>query len=569
MPPEAVKTPKLRLKKKISRMFAAKGKSLEDEKDLSSREAMAAWHRKNTDVHDFYDVIEVVGHGHMGEISVVSRKEKAWENPARRISSSLHEQLAVSLHDLALPVEDEPLRCYACKTVKTARLKTADLDEILNEISIMRKLDHPNIIQLFEVYSTKRQMWLITELCYGGDLCSRDLDEPGVVVVLEQILKAVTYMHGVGVCHSDLKLENILYETPEADSAVKLIDFGLSQKFSAGTKMKRVCGTAYTLSPELVECDLKINKIGYTEKSDVWAIGCIVFLLLSGDEPFLGHIKDINNEEKLSKLLSGKYEFGPRWYIRSISDDAKEFIRGTLQKDPNTRWSAAEAFKFVHDTWIPGLEPKCPDVFNKKRVKMQSSLFRGMQKYAAFGLMKKTALIAMARTMDKSMLGDLKDLFLALDADNSGTITLDSLKETCLTYFEGRDFATHENIEEIFRALDTRRAGEINYTEFLAAVAESKGLINLERMQEAFDRIDSKGKGYITKKDLKAFFGKDAEEPAIKMMIEEATSKNNGKIDYNEFLRLMFEDPIKGLELSSGVKGIMAADEPFMMALTT
>jgi serine/threonine protein kinase len=177
---------------------------------LSHKETLAAWHRKDVDVHDYYEVLEVIGHGHMGEISCVTRKPKAWERHLEL--NELPDSLRRSIVDMSLKAgtanNNEYVRCYACKTVSTARMKKPDLAELLNEVSIMRKLDHPNILQLFEVYSTKRKIWLITEMCYGGDLFSRNLDEASTAVVMEQILQAVAYMHNLGVCHSDLKLES-------------------------------------------------------------------------------------------------------------------------------------------------------------------------------------------------------------------------------------------------------------------------------------------------------------------------------------------------------------------------
>lgn len=147
----------------------------------------------------------------MGEISVVTRKPEAWEKSVQldELPEKLKQSLSTTnLAGSATSGSNEYIRCYACKTVTTARMKTRDMAELLNEVSIMRRLDHPNIVQLFEVYSTKRKMWLITELCYGGDLYSRQLDEASAAVVMEQILRAVAYMHNLGVCHSDLKLES-------------------------------------------------------------------------------------------------------------------------------------------------------------------------------------------------------------------------------------------------------------------------------------------------------------------------------------------------------------------------
>jgi calcium-dependent protein kinase len=103
-------------------------------------------------------------------------------------------------------------------------MKTQDMAEMLNEVSIMRQLDHPHILQLFEVYSTKRKLWLIMELCYGGDLFSRELNEASSVVVMEQILQALTYMHSIGVTHRDLKLESKSSNTRSARECVRIDD---------------------------------------------------------------------------------------------------------------------------------------------------------------------------------------------------------------------------------------------------------------------------------------------------------------------------------------------------------
>jgi len=368
---------------------------------------------------------------------------------------------------------------------------------------------------------------------------------------------------------SDIFSIDILYETAEPDSRIKLIDFGLSQRFSAGSQMTSVCGTVYTLAPEVVEIELCNKTVGYTEKSDIFSIGCIAFILLSGCFPFLQKQSDLRDNAKLFRLTQASYTFGETWTTRKISDVAKDFIRGTIQKLPVRRWSAREALQFVEETWIPTLESKLeveqnestspvngpsPSIESrrakKKRVKMHSTAFRGMKLYGSYGLMKKTILMAMARTMDKSMLSDLRELFISMDIYHTGTITIAELKEACFKYFKGRDFATDANIEEIFLAIDTQHTGEVNYSEFLAAVAESQGLITLELLQEAFDRIDSEGKGFISRGDLRSILGKDADEDKINAMIKEAgLFTKDGKIYYDDFLQLMFKDPVEGLHL--------------------
>ena len=317
--------------------------------------------------------------------------------------------------------------------------------------------------------------------------------------------------------------------------------------------MIKVCGTIYTVSPEVMECDLQNNGIrpansclGYTESSDIWSIGCMAFILLSGgDYPFMKEDSDVMDVMELSKLLQGNYVFGPQWDIRNISDNAKNFIRGTLERIPEKRWSAIEALTFVKEEWISALDvSESPTVTKRKQpITLPLEVFRGMQSYAQYGPLRKTILMAATRTMDKSMLTDLQELFLSMDHHHTGTLSMEDLKVAFVSYFEALDVAIDNimDLEQIFAAVDTNHSGEVNYSEFLAAVSESQGLITVERLQEAFHRIDTKGKGFISKNDLRILLGNDTNEDVISKMIEEVGSKD-GNISYHEFLRLMLQD---------------------------
>lgn len=149
---------------------------------------------------------------------------------------------------------------------------------------------------------------MITELCTGGDLTSRKLSEPEVVVVLEQILRALAYMHRRGVVHRDLKLENILYENKKPLATIRLIDFGLSKTYDRAEISRKAIGTSYTLCPELA------SKTGtYTDKSDIWSLGVCAWVLLSGDFPFIRTEADLDDKFKLNRLINAQYKFGITW----------------------------------------------------------------------------------------------------------------------------------------------------------------------------------------------------------------------------------------------------------------
>lgn len=464
-------------------------------------------------------------------------------------------------------------RLYACKTVMTNQVKKDKLDELVNEIHIMRTLDHPFIIRLYEVYQVKRKLWLVMDLCTGGNLTSRKLNEAEVTVVLEQILRGVAYLHRMGICHRSLKLENILYENGSTNSSIRLIDFGLSQKYDRlhDSKEKEIGGTAYTLSPEIV------SKSGpYTKKSDVWSVGIIVWVLLSGDYPFLRNMDELEDKDKKEKLIQARHRFGITWKGRGISDHAKEFVTSCLHRDPQNRWTASEALEFLQETWIPALQEKAtkederiaaiveaspkkngkkqiikkapddPTIVLKKAISIKRKVndvfdinIEGIKKYSEHGQLKKTFLITMANIMDREEAGALRELFLYADTNHSGTITFDEF-EAAMQKVEGQ-VTDGEQIEKLFSAIDQDQSGQIHFNEFVAALAESHGLITMDRLADVFDRIDTNGKGYISHDDLKDILGQSYDKKTVNEMIEEGDFKRNGQIDYDEFLHLMFD----------------------------
>lgn len=208
---------------------------------------------------------------------------------------------------------------YAVKCLDLGLVGTAEgLKQIREEIHIMCQLDHPNIVRLEEVYEGNNELFLVQELCSGGELFDRLDDQPDChftetqcIGLVKQMLSAVRYMHSKGIVHRDIKLENFLYSTLSSDSELKMIDFGLSKHFTRGQKNNEPVGTPYTVAPEVL-CG------NYDEKVDVWAIGVITFLLLCGDAPFGG----CGGPEPLSvvreNILKGSVRIGWSFHLSCI-----------------------------------------------------------------------------------------------------------------------------------------------------------------------------------------------------------------------------------------------------------
>jgi len=215
------------------------------------------------------------------------------------------------------------------------------------EIAVMSKLKHPNIVTLIEAFDTQRKTYLILELVSGGELFDEivNKDEPyyekDAADIIRQVLQAICYMNSVGIAHRDLKPENLLLDQ---DHNIKISDFGLSKDFSA-EEMTTSCGTATYVAPEV------LTATGYDVACDIWSVGVITYILLSG------HIRfDGPDEEKVfDKILSADYSFpSPLW--DPVSEEAKDFISKIFIVEPKQRITARECLE--HPWMVKALDGK-------------------------------------------------------------------------------------------------------------------------------------------------------------------------------------------------------------------
>ncbi|CAN0196786.1 unnamed protein product, partial [Ectocarpus sp. 4 AP-2014] len=238
---------------------------------------------------------------------------------------------------------------FACKTfmVSSVPKKKAQrhiLETLRNEIDLLRSLDHPNIVRAYESYEVGQDLHLVMELCRGGDLGARTYTEAQAAAVVRQVLSAILHAHQKGICHRDLKFENILWESKAQEAQIKLIDFGMSARFQEGMPMNERVGTVYTMAPEVLQGE-------YTKQADLWSVGCITFHLIAGEPPF-----ECENEvDTMRRLLAVQYY----WPIGSkVSSEAKGFCYNLLKFDPRRRWTVEEA---IASPWIKRFAPGGPD----------------------------------------------------------------------------------------------------------------------------------------------------------------------------------------------------------------
>ncbi|EZA49629.1 hypothetical protein DMN91_006107 [Ooceraea biroi] len=215
-------------------------------------------------------------------------------------------------------------------------MKKEDRRAVQREVEIMRRLQHPRLIQLYDAIDTGKQIYVILELIDGGELFERVIDDDFVLterscaVFMRQICEGIEFMHGQKILHLDLKPENILCLTKEGNR-IKIIDFGLAREYDPTKKLQVLFGTPEFVAPEVVNFD----QIGFG--TDIWSIGVICYVLLSGLSPFMGDT-DI---ETMANVTIAKYDFDHEAFAE-ISEDAKDFIGCLLVKDKEKRMTAAQ-----------------------------------------------------------------------------------------------------------------------------------------------------------------------------------------------------------------------------------
>ncbi|KAK5599808.1 Death-associated protein kinase 3 [Crenichthys baileyi] len=237
---------------------------------------------------------------------------------------------------------------YAAKFIKKRRLSSSrrgvSREEIEREVNILREIQHSNIITLHDIFENKTDVILILELVSGGELFDflaekESLTEEEATQFLKQILDGVHYLHSKRIAHFDLKPENImLLDKNVPNPRIKLIDFGIAHQIKAGNEFKNIFGTPEFVAPEIVNYE----PLGL--EADMWSIGVITYILLSGASPFLGETK----QETLTNISAVNYDFDEE-YFSNTSELAKDFIRRLLVKDPKKRMTIDDS---LEHPWI-------------------------------------------------------------------------------------------------------------------------------------------------------------------------------------------------------------------------
>ncbi|KAG9263704.1 serine/threonine-protein kinase DCLK1a isoform X1 [Astyanax mexicanus] len=236
-------------------------------------------------------------------------------------------------------VERSTGRAYALKIINKGKCRGKE-QMIQNEVAILRRVKHPNVVLLIEEMDTYSELYLVMELVKGGDLfdaitSATRYTERDASGMLYNLANAIKYLHSLNIVHRDIKPENLLvYEHQDGSKSLKLGDFGLATVVDG--PLYTVCGTPTYVAPEI------IAETGYGLKVDIWAAGVITYILLCGFPPFRGSTED--QEALFDQILLGQIEF-PLPYWDNVSDSAKELITSMLQVEVDQRYTALQVLE--------------------------------------------------------------------------------------------------------------------------------------------------------------------------------------------------------------------------------
>jgi calcium-dependent protein kinase len=516
---------------------------------------------------------------HSNPALAVSRYHKASE---RRIADDYEvtdEVLGQGLcGDVVVGTNRVDGRFYAVKTMSKESPKRSKIQQIVTEVEIHLSLDHPNITRVFDVYESEASVTMVSELCEGGELYASLQDkhvysDREAAEVTRQMLRVLCHLHARSIVHRDLKLENFLYQSKNPHEQMKkylgelqenngknvhaeapqlkLIDFGFARHWDPSTLMLTSCGSAEYVSPDVLCGE------GYTDKCDLWSIGVIVWMLLTGYPPFHG-----DRRTMMSKIKQGRPDWSHQGRWKSVAHDARDFVKRLLVKDPEERSDARTA---LQHPWLVHSAPKV-----ELSSQCGNSALSAIRRYVAGSKLRRVALQFLVQQLDAKETRELRKLFLSMDRDSSGWISAQEFSDA-LKQFEYRGY--RDNQEDYFAAVCSNGEQRIYYSDFLAASIDVSETSHKAALQRTFAHFDFDQSGSIGVDDLRSYVGEDFENTPISDVAREALPKG-AEIYFNDFIKVAKGSTSKGwVKLQAGhalnwIADLATANGPQNLATT-
>jgi calcium-dependent protein kinase len=441
------------------------------------------------------------------------------------IGSGTYSKVQLVQHKINLSIR-------AMKVIKKKKKKGTNQTnehDVYKEVNLLIKMDHPNIVKIFEFYNGEKEYYLIMEYCEGGELFDKivksNLTEIQCAYIMYQIISAVNYCHKMKIIHRDLKPENILIKKDEDGFyRVKVCDFGTSKAFKIGDTEKQLVGSAYYIAPEVIQKK-------YNLKCDLWSCGVIMFVLLTKKPPFGGR----NDAIIMQNIQIGKYK---EHLLDEYSPYAKELVALLLEKNIKKRINAEQA---LNHPWFDVF--KCKDILTDIQDKDTIKRFiENLKNYKRGSIIQETALAFLVHNYpDLDEVVNACKLFGQIDKNGKGKITLND-------FIEGLNKILKKNMEEdakkIFENLDEYSSGYLEYEMFIRAAINKKIFLKEDTLKFTFNFFDKENTKKITSESILKIFEESIKKDAnvkieLENMIKEASPNENLEMDFDNFTEFM------------------------------
>lgn len=413
----------------------------------------------------------------------------------------------------------------AVKVIAKSKMTTAiAIEDVRREVKILRALTgHKNLVQFYEAYEDDDNVYIVMELCRGGELLDRILarggkySEEDAKAVMVQILNVVAFCHLQGVVHRDLKPENFLFISKEENSPLKAIDFGLSDYVKPDERLNDIVGSAYYVAPEVLHRS-------YGTEADMWSVGVIAYILLCGSRPFWARTE--SGIFKAVLKADPSFDEAP-W--PSLSSDAIDFVKRLLNKDYRKRLTAAQA---LSHPWLAN--------YHDVKIPLDMIVYKLVKAYIFSSSLRKSALAALAKTLSIAQLAYFREQFTLLGPNKSGFVSLQNFK-TAVTK-NSTDAIKDSRVLEYVSMVGSLQYRKLDFEEFCAAAISVLQLEGMESWEQharrGYELFEKDGNRPIMIEELASELGLSPSVP-VHVVLQDWIRHSDGKLSFLGFVRLL------------------------------
>ncbi|XP_074564693.1 calcium/calmodulin-dependent serine/threonine-protein kinase 1-like [Curcuma longa] len=413
----------------------------------------------------------------------------------------------------------------AVKVIPKAKMTTSiAIEDVRREVRILSSLaGHKNLVHFYDAYEDEDNVYLVMELCKGGELLERILSRGGkyseedAKTVIVQILSAVSFCHLQGVVHRDLKPENFLFTSGDETSNLKAIDFGLSDFVKPDERLNDIVGSAYYVAPEVLHRS-------YGTEADMWSIGVIAYILLCGSRPFWARTES----GIFRAVLKAEPSFDEAPWP-SLSSQAKDFVKKLLNKDYRKRMTAAQA---LCHPWLQNPE--------EIKIPLDIIVFKLIKAYICSSSLRKSALRSLAKTLKVNQLYYLREQFALLNPNKNGYISLQNLKTALLK--NSTEAMKDAKVLDFVNMISSLQNTKLHFEEFAAAAISVHQMEALDAWEhharQAYEFFEKDGNRPIMIDELASELGLGPSVP-VHVVLQDWIRHSDGKLSLLGFVKLL------------------------------